>query len=210
MKPTAAGFALAVLATVLASGPLIGAPNRADVSERSSVTTEEKAVLPENKPLERNEVLMDQKVDKKLYERKGALVGERRSSIEMKESKDKQMFVAPENKHYEKVERKESVWQGKTASRFATGDNGYRSKSAIRFQDKIADASPVVDNVKPVVSQRTTFDKVNRFAFRRNADPVGVTAAGSGKAAATPLPGETPAGITLGAPKVTTSTGGSR
>lgn len=215
MKTPVAGLALAALAVIVASSGVCaeeGGGAGLDVGRRAErVSSEQKAVLPDQKPVERNEVLMDKQVERKIYDRKGALVGERRSSIEMKESRDKQMFVGPDQKHYDTVERKESLWNGQTADRFVTGDNGYRSKSAIRFQDKIADASPVVDNVKPVVSQRTTFDRVNRFSFRRNPDPVGVKAAGSQKAEVTSTGGDPdlPDGMRLGPIKIKADAGGS-
>lgn len=174
------GITLAALATLV---PAQAVPGRLDAGKRAPrVSTEEKVVLPENKPIERNEVLMDKRVETETYEKKQALVGERRSNIAVEESREKKQFVAPEPKKYEVVERKDSRWQGKE-SRFSTGEDAYRSKTAVRFQEKIGEAMPFNENVKPVVSKRTTFDRVNRFAFRRNsADGVSVTVAGSGEA----------------------------
>lgn len=174
------GLTLATLATSL---PLQAAPGRLDASKRAPrVSTEERMVLPENKPLERNEVLMDKRVTKETYEKKEALVGERRSPIAIEENREKKFFRSPEPKKYDVVERKESVWSGKE-SRYSTKGDAYRSKTALRFQEKIGEAMPFNENVKPVVSKRTTFDRVNRFAFRRNnAEGVGVTKAGSGEA----------------------------
>lgn len=175
------GLALAALATLV---PVQAGPARLETGKRAvEVSTEEKAVLPENRPLERNEVLMDKRFSTGTYEKKDALVGERRSGIAVEESREKKLFGTPERKEYETVERKDSAWSGKR-SRFSTGDDAYRSKVAVRFQDKIGEATPFVDNVKPVVSKRTTFDRVNRFAFRRNdSEGVSVTAAGSERAA---------------------------
>jgi len=177
----AVGLALAALATssVLHAGP----PGRIDAGKRATrVSTEEKAVLPENKSLERNEVLMDKRFGTETVERKDALVGERRSSITVEERREKQRFATPDQKKYEVIERKKSAWNGKT-SRFSTSEDAYRSKVATRFQDKIGEASPIMSNVNPVVSQLTTFDKVNRFAFRKNSDQtVSVSTAGSERA----------------------------
>lgn len=171
------GLTLAVLATLV---PAQAAPGRMDVSKRAlRVSTDEKAVLPDAKPIERNEVLMDRRFSTGTVERKDALVGERRSNITVEESRDKKFFRTPERKEYETIDRKESTWSDKE-SRFSTAEDGYRSKTAIRFQDKIGEAMPFAGDVKPVVSKRTTFDRVNRFAFRRNsADGVSVTSAGS-------------------------------
>ncbi len=173
----AVGLTLAVLATLL---PAQAAPGRIDASKRASrVSTEERAVLPENKPIERNEVLMDKRFDTQTVPRKEAAVGERRSSIVVGETREKERYVTPDPKKYDVIERKESPWAGKK-SRYSTSEDAYRSKVAIRFQDKIGDASPITKDVKPVVSQRTTFDKINRFVFRKNSDQtVSVTRAGS-------------------------------
>jgi hypothetical protein len=110
-----------------------------------------------------------------------ALVGERRSEIEVGETREKTRFSAPEQGKYDtkdQIERKDSPWAGKK-SRYSTSEDAYRSKVATRFQDKIGDASPVSRKVTPVVEKRTTFDKINRFAFRKNADQaISVTRAG--------------------------------
>jgi hypothetical protein len=173
---------LATVALLLASTPLPAAPGRLDPSKRAvRVSTEEKAILPgENKTPERNEVLMDRRFDAgEEFKKDEALVGERRSSIALEEGRDKKFFSTPDRKEYEVIERKESPWAGKQ-SRYSTSEDAYRSKVAVRFQDKIGEASPIVDDVKPVVSKRTTFDRINRFAFRKNGDQnVSVTTAGS-------------------------------
>lgn len=168
-------FAALAITSVAAAGP-----GRMDVSKRAaSVSTDDKAVLPENKPLERNEVLMDKRFDTQTVERKDAIIGERRSAITVEEGREKKLFVTPDRKEYDVIERKESVWSGKQ-SRFSTSEDAYRSKVATRFQDKIGEASPVTKEVKPAISQRTTFDKVNRFVFRKNGDQrIRVNAAGT-------------------------------
>lgn len=171
------GLTLAALATLV---PAQAAPGRLDTSKRASrVSTDEKAILPENKPIVRNEVLMDKRFATGTYDKKEALVGERRSNISVEESREKKMFRTPERKEYDTIERKESTWSGKE-SRFSTAEDAYRSKTAVRFQDKIGEAMPFAGDMKPVVSKRTTFDRLNRFAFRRNGDnAVSVTKAGS-------------------------------
>jgi hypothetical protein len=176
----AVGLTLAALATLVS---VEAAPARIDAGKRATkVSTTERAILPENKPIERNEVLMDRRFQTGTYERKEALVGERRSAITVEEGREKKFFRTPERKEYDIIERKDSVLSGKE-SRFSTGEDGYRSKVAVRFQDKIGEAMPFAGDVRPVVSKRTTFDRVNRFAFRRNSDNgVTVTAAGSEQA----------------------------
>ncbi len=189
MKLTA-GLLFAVCAC---SVSLFAGPGRVDTTRRAArVSTEQKAVLPETKALERNEVLMDKRFQTSPFEKKEALVGERQSPIAVEESRAKDL-ITPERKTYDQIDRKESPWAGKQ-SRYSTAEDAYRSRVATRFQDKIGDASPISQEVKPAVKQRTTFDRINRFAFRKNGDQgVSVTTAGSerpaGDASAESSPG---------------------
>jgi hypothetical protein len=173
---------VAFASLLLTAATLPAAPGRLNTSKRSDrVSTDQKAILPgENKTPERNEVLMDRRFRSgDEFKKESALVGERRSGITLEESRDKKLFPAPERKEYDVIERKDSPWAGKE-SRFSTSEDAYRSKVAVRFQDKIGDASPLGGGMTPVVSKRTTFDRVNRFAFRKNGDQaVTVTGAGS-------------------------------
>lgn len=173
----AAGLALVALASLASAH---ASPRTLDVSKRSPrVSTEDRAVLPENRPLERNEVLMDRRVPAETLPRKEAIVGERRSSIATEETREKKFFRTPERREFETIERKESPWSGRE-SRFSTREDAYRSRVAPRFQEQIGEASPYNGMAQPVVTKRTTFDRVNRFAFRRNGEQTpGVTAAGS-------------------------------
>jgi hypothetical protein len=211
MKPLVGLYFAAAFGFLGASLALAG-PGRMDTSKRAirMTTTDNKAALPDNMPLQRNEVLLDKRAvqgDQKFF-RNGekALVGERRSGIEVGETREKQLFVTPDHKAYDTLDAapgvagKESPWQGKE-SRYSTSEDAYRSKVAIRFQDKISDASPVTKNVKPVVSQRTTFDRVNRFVFRKNGDQaVSVSVAGSEKSAGDASASASPDGKSAVAP----------
>jgi len=180
MKLTA-GLCLALLASPLS---LSAAPGRLDTSRRADrVSTEQKAILPETKALERNEVVMDKRFQTASVEKKEALVGQRQSSITVEESKPKEL-ITPDRKTYDTIERKESPWTGKE-SRYSTTEDTYRTRVATRFQDKIGEASPFAKEAKPAIKQRTTFDRINRFVFRKNGDQsVSVTTAGSERPAA--------------------------
>ncbi len=180
----AAGLTLAACAVLVASSAS-GAPGRVDTARRATqVSTDQKAILPEVKPIERNDVLMDKRFATDTITKEQAAVGDRRSSIAVTETRDKKTYATPERKEFDLIERKESPWSGKK-SRFSTAEDAYRSQTATRFQDKISDASPVTRNVRPVVDKRTTFDRINRFAFMKNSDQgVSVTTAGSERPAA--------------------------
>ena len=194
----AAGLALAALVFPLAA---FSAPGRVDTGKKSgSFSSEQRAVLPEKKPAELNEVVGEKRFATEQVERKTALVGERRSNIAVTETRDKKFFATPDRKEYEVIERKDSRWAGK-GSRFSTGEDKIERKVAVRFQDRIGDASPFNDNVKPVVSKRTSFDRINRFAFRRNSEQgVSVSKAGSGQAPVDISGSSSPSGTPATAP----------
>lgn len=173
------GLALAALAT----SALFAAPGTVDTSKRAIETSTEdkKAVLPDNKPIERNDVVSERRFENgtEVRTKENATVGETRSNIKVGEEKDKAIYPSPERKEYEVIERKDSKFNSKEG-RFSTSEDAYRSKTAVRFQEKIGDASPITGEVTTTYSRRTTFDRINRFAFRKNGDQrVRVNAAGA-------------------------------
>lgn len=176
----AVGLTLAALATCAVSA---AAPGEMDTGKKAieTSTQEQKAVLPNNKPIERNEVVGEKRFERgtEVRTKDNALVGERRSEMKVGEEKEKALYPSPGKKEYEVIDRKDSRMNGKEA-RFSTSEDAYRSKTALRFQDKIGDASPITGEVTTSYSRRTTFDRVNRFAFRKNSDNrVRVNSAGS-------------------------------
>jgi hypothetical protein len=199
------GLPLAALVLVGATA-FADAPGTMDAGKRDErLSTDQEAVLPENKPLERNEVVGEKRFGTNQLPRKDAIVGERRSNITVGETREKREFVTPEQRHYEVLDRKTSPWAGKE-SRYSTSEDAYRSRVATRFQDRIGEASPMPGGKTPVISKRTSFDRVNRFAFRKNGDQrVTVTKAGAGEEAqdisknSAPVPGGP---IGSGQPKV--------
>lgn len=167
------------LAALISAISVQAGPGRMDTSKRAvRVSTEDKAVLPENRPIEQNEIVSEKRFGTQVNPKQEALVGERRSTVSTENSREKELFVTPDQKHYDRIDRKQSAWDGKQ-SRYSTGEDAYRSKVAARFQDKIGEASPFAGDMTPVVSKRTSFDRVNRFAFRRNGDQA-VTAISAG------------------------------
>jgi hypothetical protein len=176
MKP-AVGLTLAALALL---APAMAAPGgELDVGQRAEdVSTEEKALLPEKKIPERNEIVQDRRFDAEEVPKETAPLAERRAPFDVREAKEKKLFITPDRPAFEVIPREEHRWADKKAP-FSTADDAYRSRVAIRFQDKIGEASPIVS--KPLVSKRTSFDKINRFVFRKNADQrVIATPAGDG------------------------------
>lgn len=202
-------FAALALAALVFSVSASAAPGRLDAGKRSPrFTTEDKATLPDSRTPEGNAVIQDRRFEAgDTVEKKSALVGERRADFEVGETQEKTLFRTPDRPAPEIIERKDNPWGGKR-SRFSTGDDAYRSKVATRFQDKIGDAHPLGGEVKTAAAQRTTFDRANRFAFRRNTgdNPITVNAAGSEEAAldASGRSSLTAPGATLGPPTART------
>jgi hypothetical protein len=196
----------AMLLACALPGAAHAAPDRLDIAKRARASTEQKAVLPETKAPEQNLVVGERRfVGPGEFEKKSAVVGERRSGIAVEETREKSRFVVPETRERELIERRESVWNGRQAP-FSTREDAYRSQVAVRFQDRIGQASRFDESTMPVTSQRTTFDRVNRFSFRRNGD-TGVSAGAAGaEAGSRDVSGESSLapGVSLGPPTTRT------
>jgi hypothetical protein len=201
----AVGF---ILAALVLSPAAFAAPAGVDAGKKAGeFSSEHAAVLPGKKNTELNVVVGEKRFATESIERKSAVVGDRRSTIAVRETREKKLFATPDRKEYEVVERKDSRWAGKS-SRFSTSEDRFECKVAVRFQDRIGDASPFNDNVKPIVSKRTSFDKINRFAFRRNAEQgVSVSKAGSGQDPVDISGASSPSGTPAAAPAEKNSPG---
>jgi hypothetical protein len=160
------------------------APGRMDPGKLARVSTETKAILPDAVEIKQNEVLQDSRFSTgAVREKQEALVGERRSMIETKETRDKKMAPTRDLIEPDRIPRKDNAWNGKQ-SKFSTSEDSYRTGTATRFQEKIGDASPFPAPNRSVTDQRTTFSKVNRFAFRKNGDQT-ITTSVAGREGAT-------------------------
>jgi len=121
------------------------------------------------RPIERNDHLQDQRFkapDK--IERKDAAVGEKRAPIEMKEKREKNVI---ERKNAPKPEVK--TWDknrhsGEKFDRQPTGDDVKKYEMADKYQGRMADAKTAAAQRQPKMENRTTFETINRFLFKRN------------------------------------------
>jgi len=175
------GYLLAA-AMCMTAVSAFSAPGRLDTTKRSPISTEKKADLPDAVEMKQNEVLQDRRFSTgDLKDKESAIVGERRSAIEAKETREKKMAPERELIEPDKIPRKESAWNRKESSKFSTSsEDRFRSRVATRFQDKIGDASHFPTPKRSANDQLTTFSKVNRFAFRKNGDQsINVNRAGS-------------------------------
>lgn len=182
MKPLAHLFVLLACGVACVEA----APRRLDMGKRATSFTPspENAVSTEMRPLEHAEVLQDKRaLSGELLPRQDAIIGERRSPISVSETRPKQDYVLPENPEFPRKDLVRNDW-GERRARISTSDSYARSRTAERFQSKINEAAPVAREIRATIAKETTFDRINRFVFRKNASsgPT-VQRAGSGQAA---------------------------
>jgi hypothetical protein len=143
------------------------------------------------RPFFRNEIVQEQRFRApEIIERKDAVVGERRAPIDMTETREKEII---DRKNYPKPEvrdHKVNRHDGEKARIQPSGDMVKKYDTVTKYQDRMADAKTAKALREPKFEKRTSFDKLNRFIFKRNGPgtPDGrpmVTPAGGG---ATPPP----------------------
>jgi len=123
-----------------------------------------------------------------LREKKLAPISDRRAPFDVTETREKNII---DRKDYPKPEirdNKMSPDNGQLYHNQPKGDMVKKYDMVAKYQDRMTDAADAAAQRQPKFEKRTTFDKINRFAFRRNApDGSGdspVTPAGGGDASA--------------------------
>ncbi|GEM_PF-1022230 len=191
-------FVLPLLLVVsLAHPSTLGAadPAHIDATERNTrlAPTPDNADMPlspnrpaNQRPFFRNEHLQDQRFSTpQLIDRKEAVVGERRAPIDLTEKREK---VIVDRKDYPKPEvrdRQINRHDGERARIQPQGDAVKRYDTVSKYQNRMADAKNATAQREPQMEKRTSFEKLNRFIFKRNGPgtPDGrpmVTTAGGG------------------------------
>ncbi len=121
------------------------------------------------RPIERNDRLQEQRFNgPEKIERKDASVGEKRAPIEMKETRDKNKI---ERKDAPKPELK--TWDknrhdGEKSDYQPKGDQVKKYEMADKFQGRMTDAKTAAAQRQPKLEKKTSFEKINRFLFKRN------------------------------------------
>jgi hypothetical protein len=137
------------------------------------------------RPIERNERLQDQRFSgPEQIERKDAPVGDKRAPIEMKETREKNLI---ERKTAPKPELK--TWDknrhdGEKADHQPKGDQIKKYEMAEKYQSRMTDAKTAAAQRQPKMQKVTSFEKINRFLFKRNGP-----GSETGKAMVTPAAG---------------------
>jgi hypothetical protein len=124
-----------------------------------------------------------------------APLADRRAPIDVTETREKNLVERKDAPlATTPIERKDSPLSGQTArDQFQPDGSLYRNAGAVaeKFQQGIRDAELARARLQPDLGRQTTFDRLNRFVFKRNGPgtPEGgalVTAAGGGAATALP------------------------
>ena len=123
-----------------------------------------------------------------LRDKKLAPVGDRRSPIDVTETREKTII---DRKEFPKPEVRDNKMSPENAQMFRTQPKGDAIKKydmVGKYQNRMTDAANAAAQRQPKFEKRTSFDKINRFIFRRNGPGEDgnslVTKAGGGSSAA--------------------------
>jgi len=155
---------------------------KVDYTRRNESFAPVAGVPAEKRPPETNRELQDRRVAPSVTNPAGSFPGDRRSAIDVAESRGKRV-LAPETQ--KPVVRAPGLSPfDHRESRFKTTDSAGKPKLVTRYQDAINAANATTQKRSPALGADTTA-RVNRFVFRRNgATPAATT--GAVPAASTP------------------------
>jgi len=121
------------------------------------------------RPFLRNDNVQDQRFRApEMIDRKESTVGERRAPIDMKEKREKTII---DRKEYPKPKvrtREMNRHDGEKSDIQPKGDQVKTYDKVSKFQSRMTDASAASAQRQPTFEKRTTFEKLNRFIFKRN------------------------------------------
>jgi hypothetical protein len=170
---------LLVLSAVLPLGARAADPSQIDASKQNSqlAPTPESADTPLSPGREanqrsffRNDRVQDQRfTTPDLVERKDAAISDRRAAIDTTEKREKTIidrkdFPKPEVRDREMFHR-----DGEKARIQPKGDMVKSYDKVSKYQSRMTDADTAAAQRAPKLEKRTTFEKLNRFVFKRNA-----------------------------------------
>lgn len=117
----------------------------------------------------RNDHLQDQRFSApEPITRKDAVVGEKRASIDMTETREKNIV---DRKDYPKPEVREhevNRHDGERARIQPKDDQVKKYDTVEKYQNRMTDAKTAAAQRQPTMEKRTTFESINRFVFMRN------------------------------------------
>jgi hypothetical protein len=117
----------------------------------------------------RNDHVQDQRFSTPdQIERKDAAVGDKRAPIDVTETREKTMVDRKDFPKPEVREREMNRHDGEKARIQPEGDQIRTFDKVTKYQSRMVDADNTKFRHQTVLEKRTTFDKINRFIFRRN------------------------------------------
>lgn len=195
---------LTLLAASLCVGlPFVRAQDTAKVD--AAKQAERFAPSPEvARPVER----IDNKRDDRVQDARAALAGlideptapiaDRRAPVDISETREKTIVERKDAPlATTPLQRKDSALNGQTArDQFQSATGTYRNAGAVaeKYQQGLREAESARSRLQPDLGRLTTFDRLNRFVYKRNGPGTEggaalVTAAGGGSATALPTSG---------------------
>jgi hypothetical protein len=188
------------LAVMLLLSALEGqaAPRRVDPSRRAEAvdpaSADTRAVLPGPIAPERAAAVQESRFPTapSRWQGRTAPANGRRAAVTLEETREKTL-IDSERIETTQRERETNRWSGQRA-RVSTQDDTFRTPATNRFQEKIGEAQAYPNAaITPAIQKRTSFDRVNRFVFRKNRDAaVTVTPAGQDASALPPSTSPSP------------------
>jgi len=106
-----------------------------------------------------------------LRDKKLAPVGDRRAPFDVTETRDKNIVDRKDYPTPEIRDNKMSPDNGQLYRDQPKGDMVKKYDMVGKYQDRMTDAATAASQRQPKFEKRTTFDKINRFVFRRNGNP---------------------------------------
>lgn len=160
------GFFIFVAFSLVAPGSLVAADAaKVDYTQRNESFAPAAGVQPEKRSPELNRALQDRRVAPSVTNPAGGAPTERRSPIDVVESRDKRVLTLETQKPT--VRAPELSPFDHRESRFKTGESAEKPKLVTRYQDAITAANATTQKRSPALGADTTA-RVNRFVFRRN------------------------------------------
>jgi hypothetical protein len=178
-------------------------PAKINAGQRNTTFAPSGSITPDKRTPEGNATLQDKRFNSpELIERKDAAIADKRAPFAVEETREKEIYDRKDYPKPEVRDRETYARDGEKSRIQPKGDMIKKYDMAAKYQDRIKDAPNSGLQRSPTLEKRTTFDRINRFVFRRNGPgqgaDTGVTAAGGGQIAA-------PAGYTAPAPTPATS-----
>lgn len=136
-----------------------------DPTQRNTSLAPAGTVTPAKKAPAVNPVLQDKRVEKPEFEKSVAPLGERRSAIDVTETREKTVREK-DSRRPEVIEQKTSAYNHRPAGVSTDGDTT-KPPTVAKYQDSLTAASASNMARFPAVDRATTA-KINRFVFRKN------------------------------------------